>query len=163
MGGYLFSYDGALAAQMASLCVLGVGIGATMTAASSTIMQSATPERAGMAASIEEVSYELGGALGVTLMGSILSGVYAHTLDVPAGLPAAGAGAARDSLDEALIVAEGLSADLGASLAHLARTAFDAGYAVVIATATVMLLGTAVLVLLNRLRGDTRSRGATAG
>ena len=31
MGGYLFSYDGGLAAQIASLCVLGVGIGATMT------------------------------------------------------------------------------------------------------------------------------------
>ncbi|MBB1627898.1 MFS transporter [Achromobacter sp. UMC71] len=163
MAGYLFSYDGALLPQMLSLCVLGVGIGATMTAASSTIMQSATPERAGMAASIEEVSYELGGALGVTLMGSLLSGVYAHTLDVPVGLPAAGASAARDSLDEALIVAEGLPADLGASLAQLARAAFDSGYAVVIATAALMLLGTAVLVLLNRLRGGSRTRGATAG
>lgn len=150
MGGYLFSYDGALAAQMASLCVLGVGIGATMTAASSTIMQSATPERAGMAASIEEVSYELGGALGVTLMGSILSGVYAHTLDVPAGVSAT---VARDSLDEALALAEGLSGELGASLARLARSAFDAGYAAVIATAALMLLGTAALVLANRLRG----------
>lgn len=150
MGGYLFTYDGALAAQMASLCVLGVGIGATMTAASSTIMQSATPERAGMAASIEEVSYELGGALGVTLMGSILSGVYAHTLEVPAGVSAA---VARDSLDEALALAEGLSGDLGASLARLARGAFDAGYAAVIATAALMLLGTAALVLANRLRG----------
>ncbi|WP_368932172.1 MFS transporter [Achromobacter xylosoxidans] len=150
MGGYLFSYDGALAAQMASLCVLGVGIGATMTAASSTIMQSATPERAGMAASIEEVSYELGGALGVTLMGSILSGVYAHTLEVPAGVSAA---VARDSLDEALALAEGLSGELGASLARLARGAFDAGYAAVIATAALMLLGTAALVLVNRLRG----------
>lgn len=150
MGGYLFSYDGALTSQIASLCVLGVGIGATMTAASSTIMQSATPERAGMAASIEEVSYELGGALGVTLMGSILSGVYAHTLDVPAGLPAA---AARDSLDEALVLAEGLSSDAGAALARLARDAFDAGYTAVIATATVLLLATALLVLVNRVRG----------
>ncbi|MFY3160048.1 MFS transporter [Achromobacter xylosoxidans] len=151
MGGYLFSYDGALAAQMASLCVLGVGIGATMTAASSTIMQSATPERAGMAASIEEVSYELGGALGVTLMGSILSGVYAHTLEVPAGVSAT---VARDSLDEALALAEGLSGELGASLARLARGAFDSGYAAVIATAALMLLGTAALVLVNRLRGN---------
>lgn len=157
MGGYLFSYDGALATQMASLCVLGVGIGATMTAASSTIMQSSTPERAGMAASIEEVSYELGGALGVTLMGSILSGVYAHRLDVPAGVPAA---AARDSLDEALVLAQRLSGELGASLARLARDAFDAGYAVVIATAALMLLGTAALVLVNRLRGPARAAAA---
>ncbi|MNT43008.1 Methyl viologen resistance protein SmvA [compost metagenome] len=121
-----------------------------MTAASSTIMQSATPERAGMAASIEEVSYELGGALGVTLMGSILSGVYAQSLAVPAGVSAATA--ARDSLDEALIVAESLPADLAATLTALARSAFETGYAAVIATATLMLLATAAFVLLNRAR-----------
>ncbi|CAB3836634.1 MFS transporter [Achromobacter mucicolens] len=150
MGGYLLTYDGAVMPQLISLCVLGLGIGATMTAASSTIMQSATPERAGMAASIEEVSYELGGALGVTLMGSILSGVYAQSLSVPAGVTATGA--ARDSLDEALIVADSLPADLAATLASLARSAFETGYAAVIATATIMLLGTAAFVLLNRTR-----------
>ncbi|MGN6659473.1 MAG: MFS transporter, partial [Achromobacter mucicolens] len=150
MGGYLLTYDGAVLPQLISLCVLGLGIGATMTAASSTIMQSATPERAGMAASIEEVSYELGGALGVTLMGSILSGVYAQSLSVPAGVTATGA--ARDSLDEALIVADSLPADLAATLASLARSAFETGYVAVIATATIMLLGTAAFVLLNRAR-----------
>lgn len=155
MGGYLLSYDAAILPQMISLSVLGVGIGATMTAASSTIMQSASPERAGMAASIEEVSYELGGALGVTLMGSILSGVYAQSLTVPDGVPQAAM--ARDSLDEALIVAEGLSADMASTLTHLAKTAFDAGYAAVIATATVMLLATAAFVLLNRVRRAARA------
>ncbi|WP_332607811.1 MFS transporter [Achromobacter sp. ESBL13] len=150
MGAYLLCYDGAVLPQMISLSVLGLGIGATMTAASSSIMQSATQERAGMAASIEEVSYELGGALGVTLMGSILSGVYANTLDVPPALAAAPA--LRDSLDEALIVAEGLPTDLAATLTELARTAFDTGYAAVIATATVMLVATAAFVLLNRSR-----------
>ncbi|QVQ27773.1 MFS transporter [Achromobacter deleyi] len=150
MGGYLLTYDGSIMPQMISLSVLGVGIGATMTAASSTIMQSATPERAGMAASIEEVSYELGGALGVTLMGSILSGVYAQSLAVPAGV--AETTAARDSLDEALIIAESLPADLAATLTRLARAAFETGYAAVIATATVMLLATAAFVLLNRAR-----------
>ncbi len=150
MGGYLLSYDGSFAAQMASLTVLGLGIGATMTAASSSIMQSATPERAGMAASIEEVSYELGGALGVTLMGSILTGVYAQALDVPAGVTQAAT--VRDSLDDALMVAEGLPADLAVTLTQVAKSAFDTGYAAVIATATVMLLATAAFVLLNRTR-----------
>ncbi|MPS77297.1 MAG: MFS transporter [Achromobacter sp.] len=150
MGAYLLCYDGAVLPQLLSLGVLGLGIGATMTAASSSIMQSATPERAGMAASIEEVSYELGGVLGVTLMGSILSGVYANTLDVPSTLAATPA--LRDSLDEALIVAEGLPADLADTLTHLAKTAFDSGYAAVIATATVMLVATAAFVLLNRTR-----------
>jgi DHA2 family multidrug resistance protein-like MFS transporter len=82
-------------------------------------------------------------------MGSILSGVYARSLDVPDGLPGA---AAQDSLDQALIVAEAAPADLGAALASLARTAFDTGYATVIGTATAMLLATAAFVLLNRKR-----------
>jgi len=160
MGGYLLSYDGSVLPQMISLSVLGVGIGATMTAASSSIMQSATPERAGMAASIEEVSYELGGALGVTLMGSILTGVYAQTLAVPEGVE--GAGIVRDSLDDALIVAESLPADLAAALTHVAKTAFDTGYAAVIATATVMLLATAAFVLLNRSRRPASAPGSAS-
>lgn len=176
MGGYLLSYDGAVMPQMISLSVLGLGIGATMTAASSSIMQSATPERAGMAASIEEVSYELGGAFGVTLMGSILTGVYAQTLDVPATVATAAAGwvqpgtasaaglaAVHDSLDDALLAAEALPAELAAALTSLAKTAFDTGYAAVIATATVMLLATAAFVLFNRSRpggGVQRPRNA---
>jgi len=160
MGGYLLSYDGSVLPQMISLSVLGVGIGATMTAASSSIMQSATPERAGMAASIEEVSYELGGALGVTLMGSILTGVYAQTLAVPEGVE--GVSIVRDSLDDALIVAESLPADLAAALTHVAKTAFDTGYAAVIATATVMLLATAAFVLLNRSRRPPSASGSAS-
>lgn len=58
------------------------------------------------------------------------------------------------------MVAEGLSSDLGASLSQLARDAFDAGYAAVIATATLLLLGTALLVLVNRRRGNTREAAA---
>ena len=157
MGGYLLSYDATLAPQMASLCVLGAGIGAAMTAASGTIMQNA-PAGAGMAASIEEVSYDLGSALGVTLMGSILSGVYAQSLAMPAGVAAL---AARDSLDEALIVAEGLPVELGSALAQLARAAFDAGYATVLASCTAMLLGAAALVISLNRRRSQRAQAVT--
>ena len=49
-------------------------------------MQSAPADRAGMAASVEEVSYELGSVFGVTLMGSILSLAYASALNLPADM-----------------------------------------------------------------------------
>lgn len=143
-GGFLLGYDGPVSGQVLAMAVMGLGIGATMTAASSTIMQSAPPDRAGMAASIEEVSYELGGALGVTLMGSLLSGVYARAL--PAAVPAA----ARDSLDEALLLAHGQAADVGAQLAAVARTAFDSGFVAVMVAVTAILLGSALLVMFNR-------------
>src|SRR5690606_1559273 len=85
MGGCMVLYNASPSVQMVALFVLGAGLGAAMTAASSTIMDRAPPERAGMAASVEEVSYELGGAIGVTLMGSILSVVYDAALEPPAG------------------------------------------------------------------------------
>ncbi|MGC7406042.1 MFS transporter [Pandoraea pneumonica] len=141
MAGYLFVRDMGLMPSIVTLAILGFGVGATMTAASSTIMQSAPPERAGMAASVEEVSYELGGALGVTFMGSLLSFVYARGMQVPqtAALPSV----VRDSLDEAQLVAEQLPAALAASLTRLANTAFDQGFNAVIAAAAILLIATA--------------------
>lgn len=113
-------------AQQAWLLVLGAGVGATMTAASHSIMMEAPPEQAGVAASVEEVSYELGGAIGVTLFGTVSSAVYGLTLQLPQGVP--DAMRVRDSLDEALLVAETLPPDLAAALLAQAKQAFDNGY-----------------------------------
>jgi DHA2 family multidrug resistance protein-like MFS transporter len=139
MGGYLALHQAPLPWQVACLVLLGAGVGAAMTAASATLLTSAPPERAGMAASVEEVSYELGGALGVTVMGSLLSAIYTHTLDAPPGAPEA----ARDSLDQALLVAEKLPADAAQALTQAASTAFDHGFAAVLLLATALLLVTA--------------------
>ncbi|NYT85104.1 MFS transporter [Pollutimonas harenae] len=144
MAGCMSLYNASVPVQMVVLFVLGAGLGAAMTAASSTIMNKAPPDRAGMAASIEEVSYELGGAIGVTLMGSILSVVYDAVLQPPAGLPPDNL--VRDSLDEAMRVAEGLSAEAADNLLTLARAAFDQGFVVVMGSCAALLLLTAVTV-----------------
>ena len=128
----------------ASLLLSGLGMGAAMTTASSTIMQSAPADRAGMAASVEEVSYELGGALGVTLMGSLLSAVYAGSLRLPEGLGLTLPDSVRDSLDEALLAAEQLRPQAAHQLTELARTAFGQGFSAVIAGATLLLVCTAL-------------------
>ncbi|VVE88344.1 MFS transporter [Pandoraea bronchicola] len=142
MAGYLVLRDMGLVLSALSLATLGLGVGATMTAASSTIMQSAPPERAGMAASVEEVSYELGGALGVTFMGSLLTFVYGRSMDVPqtATLP----GTVRDSLDEAQWVAEHLPPALADALTTVANTAFNDGFNAVIGAGALLLFATAV-------------------
>jgi len=144
MAGCMLLYDAPAFIQMLVLFVLGIGLGAAMTAASSTIMDRAPPERAGMAASIEEVSYELGGAIGVTLMGSILSVVYDAVLEPPAGLPADNL--VRDSLDEALRTAESMSAESAHHLLSLAKAAFDQGYVAVMGSCAILLLLTAGIV-----------------
>jgi DHA2 family multidrug resistance protein-like MFS transporter len=125
----------------------GVGIGATVTFASSTIMNAAAPERAGMAASIEEVGFELGGALGIALFGTLMTIAYASALQLPEGLqlPAA----VRDSLDEALHVAGTLSYKEGTELAQAARAAFPAALRSVMWGVAVLWFATGLLIVRN--------------
>ncbi|OZI49110.1 MFS transporter [Bordetella genomosp. 5] len=136
--------------QVIALSVLGLGLGAAITAASNAVMGSAPVESAGMAASIEEVSYEMGHVLGVTLLGSLLTAVYARTLVTPAALQADAA--VRDSLDQALEMASRLDAGTGAELVRLAHGAFDHAYVIVVAVAAAVLLLTAL-----GLRGRSRA------
>ncbi|MGB6103784.1 MAG: MFS transporter [Pusillimonas sp.] len=154
MGACMVLYNASAPMQMAALFVLGAGLGAAMTAASSTIMDNAPPDRAGMAASVEEVSYELGGAIGVTLMGSILSAVYGAAMVPPAGLPASDI--VRDSLDEAIRVAESLPTEAASVLVGMAKAAFDQGFVVVMGSCSVLLVATAAVVWLRYGRAAVR-------
>ncbi|WAW11358.1 MFS transporter [Oxalobacter vibrioformis] len=152
--GLLLFKDASRVYQGISLVFLGMGTGAGMTAASNAIMSNAPAERSGMAASVEEVSYELGGAIGIALMGSLLSIMYTVSFVVPesANLPAV----VRDSLDEALLVAEGLGPQAAAELFRLASAAFEKAYAVVLSTAFVIVLATALAFRLSG-HGDASS------
>jgi DHA2 family multidrug resistance protein-like MFS transporter len=110
--------------RMLLLIGIGLGIGASVTFASSTIMNAAPPERGGMAASIEEVGFELGNSLGVAVFGSVMTAAYAMSLVLPevgGDLPAT----VRDSLDEALLVADSLRPEAGAALRDAGRAAFS--------------------------------------
>lgn len=147
---YLLLYNAAAPAQIISLALLGFTIGAALTASSSSIMLSVPADQAGMAASIEEVSFELGGAVGVTLAGSLLSAIYANAAGVmiPAWLTRNPA--TFESLDDALVVAETLSPEGRAMLSAAARSAFDAGFVAVLAASAALLLIAALLVKLSK-------------
>ncbi|MCF8482943.1 MAG: MFS transporter [Rhodospirillum sp.] len=159
LGGYLFFLEAPAPYQIASLAALGLGLGATMTAASSMIMLSAPADRAGMAASVEEVSYELGGAIGIAVLGSLLSAVYGASLVLPG--PLGIFTAAHDGLDQALIVADGLRGSMADDLRTLARAAFDRAFGAVAIAAATMLSITALVIRLRSGRarpvaGDSR-------
>lgn len=144
LGCFLLVYEASPAVWLTALALMGFGIGASMSAASSAIMVSAPEGRAGMAASVEEVSYELGGAIGIAVMGSLMSALYTAALVLPRGLAADET--ARDSLDEALIAAEGLDPLQAQRLIELARASFDHAFVWVVAIAAVMLLATALAI-----------------
>ncbi|MBK4215742.1 MFS transporter [Paracoccus caeni] len=140
---YTASFDGAVPLQLLAFAIMGAGIGATMTAASSAIMMNAPANRAGMAASVEEVSYELGGALGIALLGSLMSGVYTATY--LAGGDAAPALAA-DSLDQARLVAESLPVAEARQVIGAGIAAFDRSVLVVMIASTTVLVAASLWI-----------------
>ncbi|MFN6884708.1 MFS transporter, partial [Proteus mirabilis] len=68
---------------MGSLFLIGFGLGIIFTTASTSIMLSVDDKQAGMAASIEDIAYELGSVIGVTFMGSLMSTLYTLKLTLP--------------------------------------------------------------------------------
>jgi DHA2 family multidrug resistance protein-like MFS transporter len=141
--GLFLAAHAAVTPQLICLALFGLGIGISVAAASDAIMSHAPPEHAGMAASIEEVGFELGGAIGITFLGSILAGVYSATLVLPPGavLPPA----VREGIDQALAVAGTLPADGARLLIESAHRAFDVAYLSALAVDAVVLVAVAAM------------------
>jgi DHA2 family multidrug resistance protein-like MFS transporter len=109
----------------------------------------APPERAGSVSALVETSGELGGALGMAVLGSILGAVYTSRVVelLPAGLSDKVIGASSETLGEATVVAAQLGGDQGRSVLEAARTAYvDAMHVTDLAAAALLLVG-AVLAL----------------
>lgn len=143
------TFDTSLAWLITGLVVTGMGLGATMSVASSAIMGNAPASRSGMASSIEEVSYEFGNLTAVAVLGSVITAVFTSTVRLPEGAP----DSARGSIDAALGAAAD-SPQLAAALTEAAGAAYDSGYTVVmIIVAVVLALGAASTGVLLRRHG----------
>jgi DHA2 family multidrug resistance protein-like MFS transporter len=126
--------------------LISLGLAPVVTLATELIVGSAPPEQAGAATGMSETSGELGGALGIAILGSVGTAVYrtevADTL--PPGLPAEVADAARDTLGGALAIAQTLPEALGAPLVAAAQVAFIDAIHFVAVVATVGAVLTAI-------------------
>jgi DHA2 family multidrug resistance protein-like MFS transporter len=124
----------------ACLATLGVGAGMASTAASAVILSSAPPERAGGAVAVQETAYELGGALGVAILGSIMTARYRAELEGVAAIP----DEAGDSLPAAAEIAAGVGGAAGAAVLEAAEQAFLDGFGVTLVIAAVVTAAIAV-------------------
>src|ERR1700733_10774060 len=135
------------------LVLAGAGLGIVMVAASAAIISGAPPHRAGMASSIESVSYELGSLAGIPVLGTILTAAYTHTIHLPATAPAQAAG----SIDQARAAAGPPPADQARTLLAAAASAFDNGYTLGLAiTAIALAAGSAFTYRYLRRRPGAR-------
>jgi DHA2 family multidrug resistance protein-like MFS transporter len=135
---------------VASSVIMMVGFGMVVTLTSDMIIAAAPEERAGAASAISETGSELGGALGIAVLGSIGTAVYRREVAdaVPAGVPAEATAVARDTLGGAVGVAGQLSDQLGLALLDASRAAFIDGLHLVAFCATVITIGLAILAAL---------------
>ncbi len=128
----------------AALALLGVGATLAMTAASQTIMSTAPADRAGGAAAIQETGYELGGALGIAVLGSVMTASYTAGLGSVPGVPPAAMSVARDSLAGAAVTAADLGGDPGRRLYEAAVNAFVDGFDLTTGIAGVVMATAAI-------------------
>ncbi|MFF1911288.1 MFS transporter [Streptomyces sp. NPDC058239] len=125
------------------LLVVGVGAGFAFTVTSDVILSSVPKEQAGSAGAVSETAYELGAALGIALLGSIVTGVY-QDFATPKGVPSANAAAAHESLGGAVEAAHGLPAQQASALVSVAQESFVDGLRLAAGIGAAVLLATAV-------------------
>ncbi|GAA2401672.1 MFS transporter [Streptomyces glaucosporus] len=166
-----------IAATMASLLLLdgdtpiwilavifflqAAGMAHIMTPATVAVMQSLPRRKAGSGSAVNNVFRQVGGALGIALLGSLLSTAYRRRIDgelaeVP-GLAKGARHAAGESVEATLALADRLG-PAGRALAERADEAFvHAMHVTVAGSASIALLGAVVVALL--LPGRKRAQG----
>ncbi len=164
--------------------IFSVGLAPVFTLGTDLIVGAAPPEGAGAAAAISETSSELGGALGIAILGSVGTAIYRAAMARAAlhGVPPEARQAARDTLGGASAEAARLADPAGAQLLETARAAFGQAmqFTALVCAVVSALAGVLVVVMLRRVRtlaamadGDVadrmrrrnrkRSAGVTAG
>ncbi|MEU7056546.1 MFS transporter [Streptomyces sp. NPDC046197] len=122
-----------------ALLVVGVGAGFSFTVTADVILSSVPKDQAGAASAVSETAYELGAALGIALLGSIVTGVY-RGFTGPAGTPLR----AHESLGGAVEAAASLPPHTSQALVSAARDSFVHGLQLASGAGAAVLLATAV-------------------
>ncbi|MFC7305234.1 MFS transporter [Streptomyces monticola] len=126
------------------LSVAGLGFGFALMPAMDGAIGDVPAQEAGSGSALLQTFKQVGTALGVALLGSLMAGAYAGRLDT-SGLPAAAADAADDSVVGAHMVAERLGLP---RLAASADEAYLHGMGLVLVACAFAALATALLVAL---------------
>jgi DHA2 family multidrug resistance protein-like MFS transporter len=152
--------DGGLVAIVVSSVVISLGMGPVFGLTTEMVVGSAPAEKAGAASGISETAAELGGALGIAVLGSVGATIYRNGVanGLPATVPDEAAHAARDTLGGAVSAAAHLPEPAAAALVDVAREAFVAGLQLTSAAAGVIAAGIAVVAAVALREGEAEQR-----
>lgn len=161
----LFGIDTGYLQLVVTMCVLAGGMALTMTPMTTQLMASVPRDRAGMGSATNDTTRELGGALGVAVLGSLVTSQYtAGVTESVAQLPSEVRDLAEGSLGglQGLVAQGVLAAD--SPLIELARRSFVDGVtlAAIVGSVVVALAAVAVKHYLPSDRTDPRVTGEPA-
>jgi EmrB/QacA subfamily drug resistance transporter len=144
----LVQVDSGYGIVAAVVVTLGFGMGNVMPAATDSIMGALPPAKAGVGSAMNDTTRQVGGALGVAVLGSLLSSAYRGAMDgaqATQALPSPLRDLARDSLAKASAVAGQVGGAPGGALLKAAQVAFvDAMGRSALVAAGVAVLGAVV-------------------
>ncbi|RLV04666.1 MFS transporter [Streptomyces griseocarneus] len=141
---------------LGGLVLAGLGIGMTGVVGTSAITSSLTQDQQGVASAMNDVTREVGAAVGIALMGSVFGSRYRLALPDVSRLPPAAADAVRHSPVGGLYVADRLGPE-GAPLAAAVKDAFTNGMSAALSTvAVVIVVAVCFLLRVPKKRQPTR-------
>ncbi|MEO1063714.1 MAG: DHA2 family efflux MFS transporter permease subunit [Actinomycetota bacterium] len=159
----LVSPDTAYLGLVAGLVLLGAGMGITVAPATGGIMASVPLGKAGVGSAVNDTTREVGGALGIAVLGSVASSAYRDGISLDQA-PAEIAEVAGESIGAASVVAAEVGGPVGEALAGEAGRAFtDAFNAAMLVSASVAIVaGIAAVAALGRRRTSGEPARQTA-
>ena len=138
----------AFIASLLFLCSAGIGL--AMTPATDTILGALPPDQFGVGSAVNDTTREIGGALGVAILGSLFAGSYASQLrpQLPSNVPEDVARVVTESLAGTLAVAEQVGGAMGQALVATAQEAFVSAMSLTtVVGAVIALMGVLVAVI----------------
>jgi Na+/melibiose symporter-like transporter len=149
-----------LSAVLGPFIIMGLGMGLTMAPATEAIMGALPRAQAGVGSAMNSAVMQVGGAMGVAVIGSVLASGYRSVIGgtlTGHAIPAVAATAIKSSVGGALEVAHRAPAALGTALAAVARHGFVHGMELAMPVAAGVALAGALVVLVflpARAEGD---------
>ncbi len=133
-----------------SMVLLAIGLSLTTAPSTDAILSSLPPEKAGVGSAVNDTTRELGGTLGVAVIGSVFSSVYGpRVVDKLSalGVPEAGTDAARESVGAVSVVMERAPAGARDAILGIARSSFMSGFHAAIFVSAATTAAAAVLAM----------------
>jgi predicted MFS family arabinose efflux permease len=140
--------DGGYLSVLPGILLLGAGVGLSMSPSTAAITASLPEEKQGVASALNDTVREMGGAVGIALIGSVLNSAYQANIEpATSALPPAVAEPVNEGIGGALGVTAQMGAD-GTALLDSARQAFVDGMVPALLLAAGLSLAAAIYTAL---------------